>query len=616
VAEDEALAALLVNGDVEAFNDRRTDRSRPELFAIDLGGKTLTGVDLSNANLEKADLTGADLSEANLLKANLAGVDGSGMKLVNALALRSRFKEAWLDGADLSGADLTNADFADANLERSAGAAVKLAQARLRGVKATGARWPDADLSEAKMQAAVFVGADLRRADFTEAVLADADLTDANLDGAVGINAKFQNTKLVRARLGAARLTGATFTGADLTGAHLAAADLSRANLAGANLTGANLHGAVLADANLEGATLTGADLGEADLTGLDPAALGLDAKTVAALSASGVEVDTEAVLVVSAPSVATAGGGVVAVWDNPDSPEKRSVRMAAFAKGRWTHAVVPVSHEGVVDRQVAAVGDTVHVVVTRVRPDGAVALAYAVAPDGSLGRGRTIPLGYEPLVTPVLVVAEGRLLYIGVARRGPTLVVHDLSAPEAEAARPVRSDRVATAVGFLGGAPVLACKGGVVVRVSAAGAAKPRRVPDGFPGVTGRALVLGDDLLAVWAVARAGHVPGGMRTALIGPRHAPREEVLSTRGGIVSLAAVGGEANVDVWWAETADDGTGTTVWRAKLPDGMPELLDAPDDVTEVAAGPGVVAAVLRGGVLVVLDPETGRASEPLGGA
>jgi uncharacterized protein YjbI with pentapeptide repeats len=613
--EDEALAALLVAEDVETFNDRRTDRSRPELFAVDLAQKKLTGVDLSNANLEKADLTGADLTEATLMKANLGGIDGSGMKLRNALGLRARFKDAWMDGADLTGADLTNADFADANLERSVGPGVKLAQARLRGVKASGARWPDADLSEAKCPQADFTGADLSRADLTEAVFAEADLTGAVLEGAAGPGVKLPGAKLVRAKLAGARLPGANLAGANLTEANLAAADLSRANLAGANLTGASLRGAVLADANLEGAIFAGADLREADLTGLDPGALGLDAKTVEGLAASGVDVDIAAVVAIAHPSAARAGPSEVVVWDNADAPEKRSVRFAVHRKGAWSHAVVPVTAEGLLDRQVVSGGGGTTVVVTRARPDGAVAITWAVGPDGALGRGRTVALGYEPLVPPAIAADGDRLLYFGLARRGPTLVIHDLSvAAEGELARPLRSDKVATAVGFIDRTPVLACKGGVVVRVTARGPSPPRRTPEGFPGTRGRVVPLGDDLLAVWALEKAGPIPGGLRTSVIGPRHAPREEVLSTRSGVVALAVVGGPETATIWWAERGEDDD-TTIWRATVPDGTPEMTDGPANVTDLVAADGVIVAVLTGGAIAVLDPETGAASDALGG-
>jgi hypothetical protein len=291
-------------------------------------------------------------------------------------------------------------------------------------------------------------------------------------------------------------------------------------------------------------------------------------------------------------------------------------VRFGLYRGGAWSHAVVPISAEGVVDRQVVAEGATT-IVVTRVRPDGAVAVAYPIGPKGALGRSRTISLGYEPLVAPVIAAEGDRLLYFGLARRGPTLVVHDLSAAtDADLARPLRSDKVATAVAFLDRAPVLACKGGVVVRATARGPAPPRRTPEGFPGTRGRVVPLGDDMLAVWAMERAGSVPGGLRTAVLGPRHAPREEILSTRGGVIALSVVGGPETATVWWVERGEGSDGdTSVWRATLPDGSPELLDGPSNVTDLVASSGAVAAVLTDGSVVALDPETGSPSEPLGG-
>jgi len=53
------------------------------------------GIDLSEANLSRADLAGADLREANLAGANLAGAD---------------LREANLAGANLAGVNLTEAE--------------------------------------------------------------------------------------------------------------------------------------------------------------------------------------------------------------------------------------------------------------------------------------------------------------------------------------------------------------------------------------------------------------------------------------------------------------------------------------------------------------------------
>ncbi|MEQ1502956.1 MAG: pentapeptide repeat-containing protein [Myxococcota bacterium] len=628
MADEEQWLALLDAEDVEGFNSRRTERTRLELFAADLAGKKLAGIDLSNANLEKSDLTGTDLTDANLMKANLGGIDASGAILREILGLRSRFKDAWLDGADLTSADLAQADLADANLERSKGEGIRLMQARLRGVRATGATWAGANLSEARLHQAIFVGADLQGADLTEVSALESDFSGARMDRILAAGAKFAGAKLVGTKLASARLPGANLSGADLTNADLAAADLTRANLSGANLTGAILRGAVLADANLEGATLTGADLADADLTGLDPSALGLDAGVVGTLSGFGVAYDESAPLQFSDVSIARNGDVVAVVWENPegepppisDTPttpegeeppepeEPRALRFAVLRAGGWKTGVVPVPGEAVLDRQVVPWGDGFKVIVTRSRPEGAALITASLSVDGALGGVRSVALGYDPAVRPVLRVEPGkdglRLRMYGLARRGPTFVVHDLTDGDP---RLVRSDAASTARGFMKGQPVLACKGGVVMRVSATGPASPRRTPEGFPGTVATALPLGDDVLAVWAVKRVGTVPGGMRYSVIGRRHAPKEELLSKRTGVLALAALEGEEAADVYWVEEALDGTQSLI-HVKVPGGEPKSYEVPDGVAELEVAPGVIGLVMEEGRLVVLDAATGK--------
>lgn len=643
MAEEEQWLAMLDAEDVDGFNRKRTERTRLELFAADLGGKSLRGVDLSNANLEKSDLTGTDLTEANLTRANLAGIDGSGAILREVLGLRSRFKDAWLDGADLTAADLTQADFADANLENSKGENLRLGQARLRGLKAKGAVWPGATLTEARIHQASFADADLRNADLTEIAGMEADFTGARLDGISGAGAKLGGAKLVGARLTGARLPSANLAGADLTGADLSAADLSRANLAGAKLQGAVLRGAVLADANLDGADLTGADLADADLSGLDPAALGLDAGVVGSLSGFGVEYDASAPLVFSDVSIARNGDVVAVVWENPEGEldpsavpadtgadddaeaepeEPHALRFAVLAKGEWRTGVVPVPGQAVLDRQVVAYGDGFLVVVTRSRTDGAALVCVPLSVTGALGVVRSSALGYDPAVRPVLrweTPAPPRSLgrapapapstgapvlrMYGLARRGPTLVVHELGDAEPKV---VRSDPASTARGLMRGHPILACKGGVVVRVSGRGLAGPRRTPEGFPGEISLALPVGDDILALWAVKRTPTTPAGMRFSVIGPRHAPKESLLTKKGGVVALAALEGAEAAEVYWVEIGP--TGTHLFTCQVPDGEPKGIDAPADIEEMELAPGVLGLVVADGSLVVLDPRTGK--------
>lgn len=616
MANEDRWLALLVADDVDGFNAQRTERTRIELFASDLSGRRLGGVDLSNANLEKSDLTGTDLTGATLIKASLAGIDGSGAVLREVAGARSRFKEAWLDGADLTGADFAQADFAEANLERTRGEGVRFNQARLRGVKARAAVWRAAHLGEARLDQADFRGADLRNADLNEAFASGADFSDAQLDGVSANGAKMPGAKLVGARMTAARLVGANLAGADLSRCDLAAADLSRANLTNAVLHGAILRGAVLADANLEGVRLEGVDLTEADLTGLDPAALGLDAQVTSSLSGFGIEVDEHAGLFLSDLSVARLGGRVAVVWENPEGEpapaaegeepeEPRVVRVAVVGDGPPVVAVVPVPGGAVLDRQVIAWKDGFRVVVTRSRPEGAALIVFPLSRDGALGVARTVPLGYDPAVRPVLREDGGRLLLYGLARRGPTIVIHDLTEGDP---RPIHSQASPTARGFIHGQPVLACKGGVVVAVGPAGAQPPRRCPENFPGTLASAVALGTDILALWAVPRVGRTAGGVRLALIGRRHAPKEEALGAPAQVAALAAIRqDDERARVVWVDAGREGGATSLWSCLVPGGEPERLDAPADIAELQLAPGIVALIDAEGRLVALDPDEG---------
>ena len=153
---------------------------------IDLTAADLTRADLGSANLYHAKLTNADLTGANLGRANLA--------------------EARLTGADLTGADLT------------------------------AAKLTNADLTRADLTGAFLVGAKLAIVNLTGAILTGAHFD--KLAGAVTFpdDPRYRSTDLT-----GADLAGANLTCADLTGAHLGSSDLTGANLIGANLTGADL---------------------------------------------------------------------------------------------------------------------------------------------------------------------------------------------------------------------------------------------------------------------------------------------------------------------------------------------------------------------------------------
>ena len=238
---------------------------------------SLSGTDLTGADLQYADLEGTNLSETTLTGANLTGADlqyiGSGGVSGTPAALPAGWAVGGgylfgpgvsLDWADLSGitfpaADLTGADLEGANLTGDAlGAVTSFSTADLEF----------ADLSGTDLQGARLAGADLSSVSSGGVTGIPASLpTGWGLAGGylVGPDASLSwGTDLAGATFPAADLTGADLEGATVTGAELAAvtsledANLQFADFAGSDLTGEDLTGADLAGANFAGADLTG----------------------------------------------------------------------------------------------------------------------------------------------------------------------------------------------------------------------------------------------------------------------------------------------------------------------------------------------------------------------
>jgi hypothetical protein len=103
-------------------------------------------------NLTRANLTGADLSDAYLTRADLSGADLSGAYLSDAYLTYADLSGANLTGADLSRAYLSGADLSDAYLTRA-----DLTRADLSGADLSGA-----DLSRAYLSGAKLSGASIR----------------------------------------------------------------------------------------------------------------------------------------------------------------------------------------------------------------------------------------------------------------------------------------------------------------------------------------------------------------------------------------------------------------------------------------------------------------------
>jgi uncharacterized protein YjbI with pentapeptide repeats len=205
---DEEQIAILMDGP-EAWN---AWRRRRENFDTNLD---LSGANLRKANLHQANLSGDGISKAILNRADLSGAD--------------------LSRAGLSGAYLSRANLTKANLLRA-----ELVEADLRGANLT-----EANLLRANLRWADLSGADLSGANLLRANLSGADLSGANLKGANLEEVLFLRTNLEGASLEKANLCGADLQGVLLVGTRLA----------NANLTGCRVYGMSAWDLSLEGAT-------------------------------------------------------------------------------------------------------------------------------------------------------------------------------------------------------------------------------------------------------------------------------------------------------------------------------------------------------------------------
>ncbi len=575
------ILELLTNGDVEGFNAARDRKGSVDLFAADLAGLSLHGVDFSGVNLQKADLSGADLTGALLAKADLSGADLTGAVLHGVNALRSRWKEAYLGEADLSEADLQGADLSEADLSDAKAPSARLGGARLKNATATRLVLAGADLAEAKLS-----GADLQGADLSAAILREADLSRANLAGA----------RLSGADLSKARMANAGLRGADLSGANLTSADLTAADLSGASVVQADFSRADLTEAVLEGVDLKTAVMAYAE---------------VDAGATSQSEHGEVVPLQIEDASVAISGDAVGVLWENEETGRsKLRVIVGRFGQPHDGRALeVPLPTESVLSRALVPTPDGFMVVVVVERPGGLVASVADVSRDGRMSSLRSIKQEYTPAVRPVVRGEGGQVVVYGISREGPGLHVHQI---EGENLTRKHRSGMATVRGFAGSLyPVVLSKGGVLVHLRPDGPGQPMRAPGAFPGRVCAATPMGTGLVLTWLEENQ----GGFRLAFVKPGEAPDEMRLLPKFAIGSLDMA--EGNGRVWVAFTREDPRGRAPSQAlalRLPEGDPiQLVQEPGlDVDEVrfAQGgdhPTVAISTLDGGLRIVSLTPTG---------
>jgi uncharacterized protein YjbI with pentapeptide repeats len=162
---------------------------------IDLKDVDLSEANLIRANLEKADLRGVFLHKADLRRANLHKADLCGAILIRADLRGAFLNEAKLERADLKGANLHGTDLNNAKLSLA-----NLEGANLEGVDLTWADLRAAPLNQANLNRATLYGANLSRAELKGANLKGADLRVADLS-----EANLEKAKVTTEQLGEAR---------------------------------------------------------------------------------------------------------------------------------------------------------------------------------------------------------------------------------------------------------------------------------------------------------------------------------------------------------------------------------------------------------------------------
>jgi uncharacterized protein YjbI with pentapeptide repeats len=146
--------AELLESNLTGANLVQTDLTNAALSDTDLTGAFLIGTDLTGANLSGANLTGVsvrlggsqipragplNLTGADLTRANLTDADLTGADLTGANLTGTNLTSADLTGANLTGTNLTGADLTGANLAKSH---FQVKQAQLDGACGKDAKLP------------------------------------------------------------------------------------------------------------------------------------------------------------------------------------------------------------------------------------------------------------------------------------------------------------------------------------------------------------------------------------------------------------------------------------------------------------------------------------------
>jgi uncharacterized protein YjbI with pentapeptide repeats len=239
----------------------------------DFGQARLVRADMSAGDWTGANLSGADLNDANLCRAILRKADLSACAFQGAVARETDFSQANLCGADFSGCDLSGADCSGADLKQTLLAGVRADGLRLYDATAEQTDWRNASLRGARAASGtVLTGARMAGADLTGASLGGTqfiavDLEGAALDGGDFSRAIFERTNLRNVTARASSFMKARFRESDLRGIDLLQGSLRKAALEKVDLRDANLYGVDFFGASLKETDTTGSNLKQTLLT-------------------------------------------------------------------------------------------------------------------------------------------------------------------------------------------------------------------------------------------------------------------------------------------------------------------------------------------------------------
>jgi len=161
------------------------------------------GIELHEANLQKAILREANLQKASLVDTNLRGAELWRAKMQEAKLWGANLQEADLSSANLQGAELVWASLQEANLSNANLNKAALNMANLQNAKLWRANMEEANLTEANLQEAYLARAKLRKAKLQGAHLERVDMYDVkSLDGAYFYGAFLDQTRMRKEQLG------------------------------------------------------------------------------------------------------------------------------------------------------------------------------------------------------------------------------------------------------------------------------------------------------------------------------------------------------------------------------------------------------------------------------